>query len=348
MPGNSQQTSSSTPQTATCAIADVFNYALYRGVSEHRLSAETGLVRTDLINPETRLPGELFHSIWNLIAEACPGQAVGIQNARRAPLSSLGSLPQPMKYAENLRSALKTLVCYGSLLSDQLCLELVEFDSEAFLQLYHPLDVLDGGIAAESCMGLIWRSVQQAIGKEDSLVRVELAQRPHGLPRFYEAFFGVPVYFQRPYNALVFRQAALDTPTKQRDDDLFRYLQGNLDLLRDRWGLSDNTSPLADIHHTITHKAEFYQYSAEEIARDMNMSLRSLQRLMNQHGFTVRQLLENVRREKACQLLSNPTLNIEVIATQLGYSDDRAFRRAFKRWTGQTPAEFRVSLMGRT
>ncbi|MEO0489147.1 MAG: helix-turn-helix transcriptional regulator [Cyanobacteria bacterium J06659_2] len=133
----------------------------------------------------------------------------------------------------------------------------------------------------------------------------------------------------------------MDISAKQRDVYLFRYVQENLDLLRDRWGLSSHSSPLAVIHNTIARKAEFYQYSAEGIAQDMNMSLRSLQRLASDHGFTVRQLLENARKARARQLLSDPTLSVEAIATQLGYSDARAFRRAFKRWTGQSPAEFR-------
>ena len=75
------------------------------------------------------------------------------------------------------------------------------------------------------------------------------------------------------------------------------------------------------------------------------MSLRSLQRLVSDHGFTVRQLLENARKAKAQQLLCDPTLSVEAIATRLGYSDDHAFRRAFQRWTGKTPAAFRRQLI---
>ena len=350
IPLNASQRSNRASQTVTSSgtstFADVFSYAIHRGVSEQQLRAETGLVRTDLINPEIRLPGELFHSIWKLIAAACPGQAVGIQNGSAAPLSALGLLPQSMKYAETLRSALQALVSYGPLLSAQICLELVESEGEALLQTYHPLDALDGGIVTEYFMSMTWRSIQQAIGKEDSLVRVEFVHQPHSLLRFYEAFFDVPVRFKQPRNALVFRRAALDIPAKQSDIYLFKYVQGNLDLLRDRWGLSSHRSPLAEIHDTIARNAEGCEYRVEEIARSMNMSRRSLQRMVNDHGFTLRQLLENARRAKAQQLLRDPTISIAAIATQLGYSDARAFRRAFKRWTGETPPQFRGGLIG--
>ncbi|MEM1280448.1 MAG: AraC family transcriptional regulator ligand-binding domain-containing protein [Cyanobacteria bacterium P01_H01_bin.152] len=335
------QTLNNSSQTITVAVASVFNYAVHRGISEQQLTAETGLIRTDLIAPETCLPAELLPSLWNILGNTYPGQAVGLQMASGAPLSVLGPISQIMKYAENLRSALKTFARYRSLLSAQLWLELVEADSEACLQMYHPLDVLDKGLAAESVITLIRRLVQQAIGGEDCLVRVEFAHQPHSLSRVYEAFFGVPVCFQQPCNALVFRRDALDTPTQQRDDYLFRYTQENLGLLQDRWGRFNDASPLTELQKTITHKAESYEYSAEGIARDMNMSLRSLQRLVNDHGITVRQLLESARKDNAQRLLSDPTLSVDAIATQLGYSDARAFRRAFKRWTSKTPVQFR-------
>ncbi|MEM9003291.1 MAG: AraC family transcriptional regulator ligand-binding domain-containing protein [Cyanobacteria bacterium P01_F01_bin.86] len=343
------QTLNNQSQTTTAAVASVFNYAVHRGISEQQLRAETGLVRTDLVNPEIRLPGELLPAIWKILGNAYSGQTIGLQMASVAPLplSGFGPIPEVMKYAENLRSALQAFVRYRFVLSDQLWMDLVESDDEAFLQMYHPLDVLDGGCAAEAVIGLIRRSIQQTIDLEDALVRVEFAHRPHSLSRVYETFLGVPVCFQQPYNALVFRREALAMPTKHRDVYLFRHMQGNLDLLHDRWGLSTNPSPLVEVHDTIARNAEFYEYSAEGIARDMNMSLRSLQRLVNDQGFTVRQLLEKARQEKARQLLGDPMLGVEAITTQLGYSDVRAFRRAFKRWTGQTPAQFRAGLISR-
>ncbi|MEM9118670.1 MAG: AraC family transcriptional regulator ligand-binding domain-containing protein [Cyanobacteria bacterium P01_F01_bin.56] len=337
-------TLSNRSQTSTAAVANVFNYTVRRGISEHQLSAATGLVRTDFINPETRLPVELIGCMLKILGNAYPGQAVALQMASVAPLSVIGPVSQIMKYAENLRSALQAFVRYGFVLSEQLQIDLIESHDEALLQMHHPLDELESGRGAESAIALIRRLVQQAIGQEDALVRVEFGHRPHSLSRVYETFFDVPVLFQQPCNALVFRREALDIPTKHRDDDLFRYVQGNLDLLQDRLGLSDNPSPLADIHHLINRKAEFYQYSAESLAHDMNMTLRSLQRLVRNHNLTLRQLLENARQERAQQLLCDPTFSIEAIATRLGYSDARAFRRAFKRWTGKTPTAFRKQL----
>ena len=131
----------------------------------------------------------------------------------------------------------------------------------------------------------------------------------------------------------------------QRDPHLFKYIQGNLDLQLKKCGQpSTYASPLSDLQDAIARNAASGEHTAEALAQQMNMSLRTLQRLAKDHSFTIRQLLDNARAERAQRLLDDPALGIEAVSAQLGYSDARAFRRAFKRWTGKTPAEFRQQL----
>lgn len=325
----------------TSIIANTFTYALGCGLSEEDIKTYTGLIRTDLMDPESRLPEEFSPMIWKLLGRMYPGQAVPIHMASAAPLSFYGPLVQGIQYAATLRVALETLVKFQSVLSDQLRLSLVEFNSVVIMQAYHPFDEIDGGCTHETGAAFTVRLVREILGIEDALVRIEFAHRPFGMLKIYERFFGVPVYFQQRHNAVVLRRDALDWPTQQSDIRLFKYAEQNLHLLQDRWHLSSHPSPLSEIRNAITRNAQSAEYSAEALARQMNTSLRSLQRLTKEHGFTVRQLLDDARRAKARELLDDRTLSIEAISDRLGYSDARAFRRAFKRWTGQPPAEFR-------
>jgi AraC-like DNA-binding protein len=79
----------------------------------------------------------------------------------------------------------------------------------------------------------------------------------------------------------------------------------------------------------------------EKVASDLNMSGRTLRRRLTDHGLTFEALLEQVRRARTMGLLGNPGLSIERITQEVGYSDVRSFRRAFKRWTGLSPSAFR-------
>lgn len=76
-------------------------------------------------------------------------------------------------------------------------------------------------------------------------------------------------------------------------------------------------------------------------ASDLNMSLRSFQRKLKQAGTSYAELLDHIRHEMACSYLESPQHQIIKIAYMLGYSDPSNFARAFKRWDGVSPHEFR-------
>lgn len=225
------------PRTCASIVANTFNYAVGRGLDVKQIIAKTGLTRADLVDPETRLPEETVPTIWNLLDDAYPGQALALHMASAAPFSFFGPLAQGVQYARDLRSALQTLVQYGPLLSDQVHTELIESDSEAIFCSDHPVDAIDGGYGAEVAIALGSRLLQESIGERYSLVRVEFTHRPLGLRQVYEDFFEVPVYFQQAHNALVFRQEALLLPTRRYDADLFHHVQETLGSLHhgDAW-----------------------------------------------------------------------------------------------------------------
>ena len=335
----------SQPKMLASIVANTYTYAIGRGVCVSNIHALTGLLRINLLDPEALLPEEVVPLMWTLLCKACPEQVLTLHMASGTPLSYFGPLAQCVQYADTLRSALQAFGRYSAVLSDRLCLDLVESDSEGIFCSHHPIDVIDGGCSTEVTLAMLKRLLQSIIGVGDFLVRVELAHPPHPLSQAYDTFFGASVYFQQSCNALVFHRAALDLPAVQRDPHLFKYIQGNLDLQIKECGQPSPVSPLSELQDAIAHSAASGEYTAEALARQMNTSLRSLQRLVNEHGCTVRQLLDNARKEKARQLLGDPMLSVESITARLGYSDDRAFRRAFKCWTGQTPAQFRGGLM---
>ncbi|NEO44372.1 MAG: AraC family transcriptional regulator [Moorea sp. SIO4A3] len=337
------------PEMLASVVASTVAYAVARGVDMEQITAATGLTRTDLLDPDAHLSQHLVPTVWRLLTKAYPGEAIALHMASATPFSYFGTLAYGARYAENLREALQNLVRYRSVLSDQLHIALIESSSEGILQMHHPMDAEDGGCAAEVGLALGLRYMREILGADDILLRVDFTHLPFGPIQVYEEFFGSPVCFQQSHNALVFRQGALDLPTKQPDPDLFRYIQSHLDLVRERLAGSSHSPELSRIRNAMldtsryanAHNAERSEYGAEALARQMNMSLRALQRLTQDHGITVRQLLDETRQANAQQFLSDPRLSIEAISCLLGYSEDRAFRRAFKRWTGHTPAEFR-------
>jgi AraC-like DNA-binding protein len=81
--------------------------------------------------------------------------------------------------------------------------------------------------------------------------------------------------------------------------------------------------------------------AAEEIARLYNMSISTFRRRCREEGKSYKQIRESCLLELAREWLRSPDIDIEEVALMLGFGDGRSFRRAFKRWTGISPSEFR-------
>jgi AraC-like DNA-binding protein len=81
--------------------------------------------------------------------------------------------------------------------------------------------------------------------------------------------------------------------------------------------------------------------SVRNVARALNTSGRTLQRRLQQDGTSLQQLISAVRCELAMEMLRNPGQSSNEISDQLGFSAPSAFHRAFKRWTGMTPGQYR-------
>ncbi len=77
------------------------------------------------------------------------------------------------------------------------------------------------------------------------------------------------------------------------------------------------------------------------LARTLGVSARSLQRRLKSEGTSHRMLLARARARAAQSLLVSSELTIDAVAKRVGFSERRAFERAFRRWTGRTPASFR-------
>lgn len=159
-------------------------------------------------------------------------------------------------------------------------------------------------------------------------------------PRVVEPFervLGTRVRFGRPCNRLVVPASVAGLPHLQRDDDLCSYLHDYLDVA-DR--VASRGTTIADRCAEILQTATFQDAHIDAVARRLGMSARSLQRALLAGGDTFRAIRDGVWCGRARTLLRNGTPTPE-IAIALGFSEASAFHRAFRRWTGGPPGQYR-------
>ena len=297
------------------------------------------------MDADARIPDDVLPSLWSaLVARSHPGVALSLEMARAAPLSCLGGLAHGAQFASDLREALGLLVQNRTVLADRLQLDLHENEDEAALVGSHPLDALDSGRTLETGIGVTARLIAEVLQVENCLLRVEFVHEPYGALEAYHSFFLAPVNFNQPRNALVFRRELLAAPVCQANVELFTYVGVHFDQIRQRIERDRFPAELSKLHEAIVDNAQRGDYATTSAAGRANLSLRSAQRLAAAHGTSLLGMIQEVRAANAKELLRDPEIGIEAVALIVGYSDDRAFRRAFKRWTGQTPSDFRNSV----
>ena len=324
-----------------CVASTTVAFALSRGMTIDEVESVTGVSGIELMSPDARLPDETVANLWRVLAPLEPDVALSVEMARAAPLSIFGGLAHGAQFALDLRSALNFMIEHRSFLADRVSIEIQETPTEAAFVVSHPLDKVDRGRMTEVGLGLAWRLINEILNIEVRPTRIEFAYPGQGPQDAYEKFFGAPVLFEQPRNALLLRTEDLNAPVRQANVELFAFAEQYFDQIRRRMAHGDGPAELVALRNAVVENASAGDYRPISAAARAGLSLRSAQRLTASNGMSLQQLIDEVRAASAQEFLADPKVDIGSVAVLVGYSDDRAFRRAFKRWTGQTPSEFR-------
>lgn len=157
--------------------------------------------------------------------------------------------------------------------------------------------------------------------------------------RTYQRIFGGQIRFSQPVTQLSFPLEHLQLPITHHDADTHRLL---LSQARSQFAALDTErSVVALVRQAITRHLSSGKVTLEQLAEVLQMAPRTLQYQLEHSGTHFRQVLDEVRRELACIYLEDPDMALVDVAFLLGYSEQSPFTKAFKRWTGETPGEYR-------
>jgi len=163
----------------------------------------------------------------------------------------------------------------------------------------------------------------------------------------HRRIFAAPVLFSQEQNALILPSETLSMPIAMANPEFLAFHEAFAEhLLRKQTSSSLTASRVQEILEKTILSGR--QPESAAAAGDLAMSKRSLQAALAQEGTSYRRLLNETRRELAKHILEDPATPLCDIAFLLGFSEQSAFNHAFKRWTGLSPREFRISRAGRS
>ncbi len=308
-----------------------------------------GLKQQDILQG-TRLDWDALHTghafvsfaeMHGLIAQAltltqCPW--LGLEVGLGTDLAAHGAVGYAGMASQHVGEALELLPAYGALRQNLMAFSLHKQGTAAQLELQEDLpDASAREYVLGHITGAVFRLLQTITGKDWS-ADVDLAW-PMPAPAWADAYRKQfpQITFGAPRWSITFNAAQLATPTLAADS------QARHQALRDCERLMEQRSAgqLTERIRARLLACEGQYPSLQSMAEQEHLSPRSLIRHLHSEASSYQALLDQVRQDAAFWLLSRSNATVEDIAIQLGYSDPSNFSRTFRRWTGQTPREFR-------
>jgi AraC-like DNA-binding protein len=192
---------------------------------------------------------------------------------------------------------------------------------------------------AEYCFAAFVLHVRAGTGVNFPVRRVTFVHPAPPDTTEHERVFGCPVQFEATHTRMFIDRAAWDTPGTGAHPGVLKLLAQHAELLLQK--LPRGPDLVERTRKAIGERLRGGDSSLESVARELGTSGRSLQRHLGELGFTYNALADEVRAATAQLYLRQPDIAIAEIAYLLGFADPTTFNRAFKRWTGLTPARAR-------
>ncbi|MGZ9722896.1 AraC family transcriptional regulator [Rhizobium miluonense] len=279
-----------------------------------------------------------YFAIFRALEELVPEPALGLRLVREAdtavhPPSTLAAF-----HARDYRDALYRVARFKRLCTPEQLTFHEEKGEVSITSSWVYATELEPGIATDVAFAFLVELGRRGTGQPLTPVRVEF-MRAGPKSDLYQLFFGCPVKYGAPQNKLVLKSADLDRPFPGHNPELLEILTP---ALAAAMGELQARSSIGDqVKVVLKRSLASGRPELSQIAQDLNMSERTLQRRITEEGKTFRELLSEARKELGRQLLSNPSTDIDEVACLLGYQDRSSFYRAFRDWEGLTPLQWR-------
>jgi AraC-like DNA-binding protein len=308
------------------------------GVEPHPLLAEFGLTESFFTDPENTLSMAMAGRLLGRCVERTGCEHFGLLVGQHAGASSLGALGYLMQSSSTVGEAL-TVFARDLDVQDQGGMVWVESEGNLAILGYTLFDgeieSLDQIIACAIAIGTnILRSFFGSPWHPDQVLFA--FSRPRRVAP-YQRFFGVVPNFNTDRTGIVFQSRLLRAPIHSADLLLHKLMEERVHELK-QISEDDLVEHVRRILRTMVTSSGC---SVSAVADQIGMHRRALNRKLAVAGTTFRQMRNEARREIACQLLENTRTPVTDIATTLGYADPAGFTRAFQRWTGLTPTQWR-------
>jgi AraC-like DNA-binding protein len=324
-------------------VNGLLSFAEAAGLQSDALCGKVGIDPETLSDPDGRLPLQSYKNLMHLATEATNDPALALHFGAAIGMSDISIVGLLMEASNTIGDAYTQLRRYGRLaiesegISDGPRFDLVEEQGRLFL-VDHQRFAEDFPELTEVAFAWLVCGPRRYLDRSPVIKATFTWPKPQYW-RQYEQVLQCPVEFGAKRSALEMHSDSLTWPVKQNTDYVFGILEERAETLLDE--LRSANTAAGRVKLMLAPSLHEGDASAASIARQMGISRQTLFRWLKDEGTDYSSVVNSLRCDLAKQYLQGSGVSLSEVAYLVGFSEGASFTRAFKRWTGVTPSEYR-------
>lgn len=328
----------SPPTTLATLLLALHRHLAAQGVDADRLFAAAGIDTRVFLQPRARVRSELVNRVWRMAEAETRDECLGLEVSAHMHPSAADALGYAWLASSSLREAMTRLARYMRIFAGIARVHFSGAGGDGEL-VYHPAELPPS--RHDSFYSTVVRYCRASHGPAFAPAGLELAREAPADSGRHERLFGCKVSFGAEQSLMRVHEADLDRRLPTGNAEVAAMTER---MLESQLAKIDRQDLVAQLRMRILDALPSGTPTEEGIARALALSQRTLQRRLAASGTSFGDVLDGTRRELALHHLRDPDRQVSEIAYLLGFAEAASFNRAFRRWTGQTPSEYRAGL----
>src|SRR5271168_601200 len=325
---------------AICFVAAALQSVRARNLNADELLAKVGLSASLLQAPQARVSAKLYGALWRAIALTLDDEFFG-QDSRRMKSGSFAMLCHSVVACKSLRDALERSLRFYALILDDISVTLEADAAEARIVLHERASGAGGRVFAHELLLMLLYGVScWLVGRRIPILRTEFSYAEPKHSAEYRLMYCDDLSFNGPHTLLAFESDHLDLPVVQNERSVKEFLRSAPESILLKY--KNGSSLAAKVRRRLRQCLPGEVPDFEGLAVELNLTSATMRRRLREEGASYQSIKDQLRRDMAISYLSHSTRSVMDIASELGFSERSAFHRAFRKWTGASPGEFRA------
>lgn len=327
---------------AICFVAAALQAVRDRHLDADGLLARVGLSPSLLQVPQARVSAKHYGELWRLVALTLDDEFFG-QDSRRMKSGSFAMLVHSVVGCKTLAQAMDRSLRFYGLILDDIVGSLTRGPREAGLSLRERVTGTPPRIFGQEVLLMLLHGVAcWLVGRRIPILRAQFAYGEPLHSAEYRLMYCTDLTFGAPDTAIAFDADYLDLPIVQNERSVKEFLRTAPESILVKY--KNGSSLSARIRRRLRQLLPGEVPDFETLAAELNMTTATLRRRLHEEGASYQGIKDQLRRDLAIGYLSHSGRSVMDIALELGFSERSAFHRAFRKWTGASPGEFRRGL----